>query len=268
MKGLYIEFNKNPTNDLVAETGSQASRHADDWWTVGRGLPVMRSLLLSLDNNQYSSHLKRVFLFYWEVIQSGDSCIWLWGSYLEIYWTWKYVLTMVYGHSSDCSFGLIHCQRLWAYNVSRDGCASFCRWDGEGWESIMLCPLYRTSVSPWSGIFLIFMAGYHVAQSHSIIYTVMSALCDWPVSIMCDACCLGYLVWPTHCFGSRLCSLLGWDHFAKYLTTFRARLYYCYNASLIEAVWISRLGLMDSPFCCCDKNTESFTFVVVLFRSL
>jgi len=70
---------------------------------------------------------------------------------------WKFIelerfMTMVYGHSSDCSFGLLQCPKLWAYNVYQGGYSSFCRWDREGWESFLVCPLYRTSVSPWPGI--------------------------------------------------------------------------------------------------------------------
>jgi len=62
------EFYGNPTNDLVVDAGSQEADKRTDWWTVGRGLHVMRSLLFSCHlttskaaSYQHSNHLKRVF---------------------------------------------------------------------------------------------------------------------------------------------------------------------------------------------------------------
>jgi hypothetical protein len=130
--------------------------------------------------------------------------------HLEIYWTWRgcddsrrmlIVVTSVLHLSIVWSCKLTTFRRV-VVPLSVGGTGK------DENPRILMCPLYRNSVNHWPRIF----------SWYSRVFMSLSDVCILGLACLCSVWCLLSRIFGMACttFREQLCSLLGWDHFAKY----------------------------------------------------
>ena len=135
-----------------------------------------------------------------------------------LFGVWKCIelerfLTMVYGHSSDCSLDFSIARSCEPITFLRVVMPLSAGGTGKN-ENIFWCARYTVVVSvPGQRYYFL---DIHVLSCRTVL--LYSHICTSWLACQDYVWCL--LSRPAQCFGSRLCILLVCDHFAKYLTTF------------------------------------------------